>query len=143
MRKILYTIIVVLCMACTLGTMAKDGNKIIPRVYVFGMSTSFNDSTVFFTDIMTLDSVFEDGKSGFIIGRDNYSLQLRYYLEDKVYSQRTCVFVSGKDQKHIMKKYEKMKSRYAKKGGSDILLIDKSEFAFTPISITSLMPVEK
>ena len=42
-----------------------------------------------------------------------------------------------------MKKDEKMKSRYAKKGGSDILLIDKSEFAFTPISITSLMPVEK
>lgn len=120
-------------MACTLGTMAKGGNKVVPRVYAFGMSLSFNDSIVFFTDIMPLDSVWEDSKSGFIMGRDNYSWQLGNYLESRGYPKRTCLFVSGKDRKKVAKKYDKMRSRFTKKGGVDILLIDKSEFTFTPI----------
>ncbi|RRC99128.1 hypothetical protein [Prevotella sp. OH937_COT-195] len=134
MKKIIYTIIAILCFVFTIDTMAKDGNKVMPSIYVFGVSTSFNDSLVFFTDIITLDNALKEGKTDFILSRGNYSIQLREYLESKGYLKRTCVFVYGKDLKKVKKKYEKMKSRYTKKNGCDIILIEKSEFVFTPIT---------
>ena len=134
MKKIVYIIIAVLCMATTARVMAKGDDTVAPRMYVFGVSTSFNDSTVFFTEIMELDSAWVEAKTGFIVGRDNYSYQLRDHLASKGYPKRTCIFVYDQSLKKATKKYDKLKSRYVKKGGNDILLIDKSEFAFKPIS---------
>ena len=133
MKKIIYTITAILALVFTTNAMAKDENKVMPSIYVFGVSTSFNDSLVFFTDVMKLDSAWQDGKSGFIYGRGNYSFQLHDYLGRKGYPNRTCIFVSDKNIKNVTKKYEKMKSRYTKKGKCEILLIDKSEFVFTPV----------
>ena len=134
MKKELYIIIAVLSMASTVSIMAKGGEELAQKMYVFGVSTSFNDSTVFFTEIMELEGAWVESKTGFIVSRDNYSYQLRDHLASKGYPKRTCIFISGKNLKDVTKKYDKLKSRYVKKGGSDILLIDKSEFMFKPIA---------
>ena len=83
---------------------------------------------------MELEGAWVESKTGFIVSRDNYSYQLRDHLASKGYPKRTCIFISGKNLKDVTKKYDKLKSRYVKKGGSDILLIDKSEFTFKPIA---------
>ncbi len=134
MKKIIYIIIAILCMASTVSITAKGGEEMVLKMYAFGVSTSFNDSTVFFTEIQELDSAWVESKTGFIVSRDNYSYQLRDHLASKGYPKRTCIFISGKDLKDVAKKYDKLKSRYVKKGGSDILLIDKSEFTFKTIA---------
>ena len=134
MKKALYIIIAVLSLASTVSIMAKGGEELAQKMYVFGVSTSFNDSTVFFTEIMELEGAWVESKTGFIVSRDNYSYQLRDHLASKGYPKRTCIFISGKNLKDVTKKYDKLKSRYVKKGGSDILLIDKSEFTFKPIA---------
>lgn len=136
MKKILYLIFVVIGLASAMNVTAKGVEEMVPKMYVFGVSTSFNDSTVFFTEIMELDSAWVDSKTGFIDNREEYSYQLRDHLASKGYPKRTCVFVSGTNLKKVTKKYDKMKSRFAKKGGCDLLLIDKSEFSFKAISPT-------
>lgn len=121
-------------MASTVSITAKGGEELASKMYVFGVSTSFNDSTVFFTEIMELEGAWVESKTGFIVSRDNYSYQLRDHLASKGYPKRTCIFISGKNLKDVTKKYDKLKSRFVKKGGADILLIDKSEFTFKPIA---------
>lgn len=76
MKKIIKTAIMalVLCSGWTLQTTAKG--KMEPR-YVFGFSASFADSTVYFTDIQKLDSTWIDTKSKFLLGREQYSSQLK------------------------------------------------------------------
>ena len=43
------------------------------RLYVYGVATSFNDSTVYITEIQQLDSAWVDTKTGFLYSRNNYS----------------------------------------------------------------------
>ena len=116
MKKALYIIIAVLSMASTVSIMAKGGEELAQKMYVFGVSTSFNDSMVFFTEIMELEGAWVESKTGFIVSRDNYSYQLRDHLASKGYPKRTCIFISGKNLKDVTKKYDKLKSRYVKKG---------------------------
>ena len=47
------------------------------KAYVFGFASSFNDSTVYITDIQELDSVWFTSKHHFLVSRENYSYQLR------------------------------------------------------------------
>lgn len=51
------------------------------RLYVYGVATSFNDSTVYITEIQQLDSAWVDTKTGFLYSRNNYSFQLRDHLK--------------------------------------------------------------
>ena len=58
----------------------KDKNKY--GVYLAGVSASFTDSLVYFTDVQYLDSAAVDDK-GLLVGRALYSIQLKDYLEQK------------------------------------------------------------
>lgn len=40
-------------------------NKCVPKVYVFGLAASFNDSIVYLTNIQELDSAWIDDKNDF------------------------------------------------------------------------------
>ncbi len=52
--------------------------------YIFGFASSFNDSTVYFTDVQKVDSAYFTRKNKFLVSRENYSYQLRDYLEPTV-----------------------------------------------------------
>ena len=54
-------------------------------MYIVGVSASFTDSLVYFTDIQFVDSV-ELGKNDLLPMRDQYSDQLDIYLEHKLES---------------------------------------------------------
>ena len=77
------------------------------KTYAFGFAASFNDSTVYFTDIQVLDSAWLNEKNDFLVSRDNYSYQLRDYLaSEQQMPRRTCIVYAGKNKKKVEKKPE-------------------------------------
>lgn len=112
-------------------------NILVPKAYLFGFAASFNDSTVFFTDIQTVDSVWVT-KKGFLAGKSNYSYQLRNYCEQKMdLPKRTCVVVSTLKRKDAEKKYKKMMKKYVGKKvkNYDVRYISSSDFHFEPVDM--------
>ena len=100
-------------------------------VFVCGISTSFNDSTVYFTEIQLMDSAYTDKKTGFLYSRDNYAYQLREHMKKNGVAHPTCAIIFDKKRKGIEKKYTSLKKRYATKGRYDVKYV--SDFEFTPI----------
>lgn len=101
--------------------------------YICGFATSFNDSTVYFTDIQYMDSTYTDSKTGFLYSRDNYSYQLRGHMQKNGVANPTCITFFSKKRKDVEKKYAALKQRYATKGRYDVKYLLASDFAFTPI----------
>ena len=40
-------------------------------IYICGFATTFNDSTVYMTDMQTIENAWVDTKTGFLYSRDN------------------------------------------------------------------------
>lgn len=106
---------------------SKDKNKY--GVYMAGVSASFTDSLVYFTDIQFLDSALVDGK-GFLVGRSQYSVQLKDYLETKEGGKnRTCFMFFNLKKNKLQKELQKLKEKYNK--GKNMVLKDVNpEFKF-------------
>ncbi|MCF2592973.1 hypothetical protein I6E11_03990 [Bacteroides caecigallinarum] len=106
---------------------SKDKNKY--GVYMVGVSASFTDSLVYITDIQFLDSAVVDSK-GFLVGRSQYSLQLKDYLETKENGKnRTCFMFFNVKKNKLQKELSQLKEKY-KKGGSLVLKSVNPEFKF-------------
>ena len=124
-------------------------NEITTRMYLFGFAASFNDTIVHFTEIQQVDSAWTDTKKRFLLGRDNYSYQLRDYLASKMrMPNRTCVVIFNKNKKKLEKHYLKMKRKYEDKKTSnfDVRIISPQEFSFHAINMkveTEEQPVQK
>lgn len=103
------------------------------RLYVYGIATSFNDSTVYITDIQQLDSAWVDAKTDFLYSRNNYSYQLREHLKANGCATPTCVTVFAKKRKQIEKKYMATKKRYTTKGRYNVKSITKHDFTYSCI----------
>lgn len=118
------------------------------KAYIFGAATSFNDSTVYFTDIQEVDSAWFSEKNHFLISRENYSSQLRDFLSRKGETNQTCIVVYSFDRKKIEQKWNKLHTRYAtpSKGKKEkhqneqppyqVKLINNQDFSFQGISPT-------
>lgn len=128
MKKINTLMLLPLCLLLAGRAMAED--KIEPQIYAFGFSASFNDSTVYFTDIQTIDSVWVDSKTGFILERGMYANQMRNYFTQSGQPNRTCVFFYDVKFKNIAKKFRKMKERYVAGNNFDIRYLKPDEFVF-------------
>ena len=112
------------CSAFTMG----GGKK---QVYAFGVSASFVDTVVYYTDIQVLDSVQLD-KNSFLKGRELYSYQLKNYLENnKSLSNRTCMIYFSEDKKKLSKELNKLVSKYKKDKKTSVQLINSEDFKFT------------
>lgn len=83
------------------------------RVYLCGFAASFNDSTVYFTDVQQVDSAYLDTKTKFLYSRDNYSYQLKEYLKGQNFTTPTCVTLFATDRKKLEKKMAKMRKKYS------------------------------
>ena len=123
-----------LCTAFSVSTMAK--NKCVPKIYAFGFAASFNDSTVYFTQIHEVDSVWINEKNKFLLNRGDYSLQLKSYFDAKGMPHRTCIISYELKRKDLEKRYEKMKAKYLKKGNYKIEYIDPKDFRFEAVEYT-------
>lgn len=103
------------------------------KVFMFGFAQSFNDSTVYFTDIQVVDSAYIEHKTKFLAERENYSYQLKSYLENKGKRNMVCGTSFAETRKDIEKKYMKMKQRYGNRGHYSIQYINENEMKFESI----------
>jgi hypothetical protein len=121
----------------------------VPKAYMFGFVASFNDSTVYFTDIQEIDSIWVTKKKQYIAGKSNYSYQLRnFFAQQRNLPNRTCVIMGSVKRKDVEKKYAKMKQNYLvkNKGKFDVRYLPESEFRFKVVDMSDEndpAPVEK
>lgn len=104
-------------------------------LYVYGFAASFNDSTVYITNIMVLDSAWVESKNNFLYSRENYSAQLKSYLQEQGVKNPTCIISFAPTRKKAEKKYVKLRQKYTeKKGAYTIKYISEGDFKFHAIS---------
>ena len=125
--KILFAIALVFTM-CSAFSLKKDHSK---PVYAFGISASFTDTVVYFTDIQILDSA-KVSKEGFLVHRELYSYQLKNYLEDNQLQQNsTCMIYFSENRKKLEKEATKILNKYMKNNRMTVSRIDSDKFRFT------------
>lgn len=111
--KIVASLFIVLAV-CTASTMENKKKG----MYMVGVSASFTDSLIYFTDIQFLDSV-ELNKDKLLPMRGQYSDQLDSYLEQvKGMENRTCFIYFDEKKDKVEKTIKKMKEKYQKDGKS-------------------------
>ena len=125
--KLLCFLLIASIVIPVLAKSPKDKNKY--GVYIAGVSASFSDSLVYFTDIQYVDSACVND-NGLLIGRAQYSIQLKEYLEKNENGKnRTCFVYYNKKKKNLQKEINKLKEKYQK--GNALVLIDVNpEFKF-------------
>jgi len=115
---------------CTAFSFKKKEKK-DPTIYMCGFSASFSDSLVFITNIQAVDGAKLD-KNGFLINRQQYSYQLKSYLESKKDARNaTCFVMYSSEKKAIMNKSNKLLNKYEKGHMSIIKTVNEPEFKFT------------
>jgi len=84
---------------------------------------------VYFTNIQYVDSAAVDDKD-LLVGRAEYSMQLKDYLEsNKQLKNRTCFVYFNRKKKNLQKEINKLKEKYQKNKSIVVLEVD-SEFIF-------------
>jgi len=143
MKHHLYTLLtaIILALGITMNTSAK--RAVVPQMYMFGFAASFNDSTVYFTEIQRVDSAWVDLKTRFLQSRDIYSGQLRDYLSKKENgTNRTCVVFYNKDRTKLEKQFVKLRRLYttSKDGRThfDVRQVNSNDFTFKSTDLTGI-----
>lgn len=103
-------------------------------LFICGFVSTFNDSTVYFTEIQPMGDAYADSKTDFLYSRENYSYQLREYMQKNGVANPTCVTLFAKTRKDIEKKYTALKKRYATKGRYNVKYITANDFSFNPLT---------
>ena len=103
------------------------------KAYLFGFASSFNESTVYFTEIQQLDSVYIESKTRFLYSRDNYSNQLREHLQQEGVNTPTCVTCFALNKKDIEKKYARLRKKYAANGKFIVKEVKQPGFRYEAI----------
>ncbi|MEG1562844.1 MAG: hypothetical protein RR365_03830 [Bacteroides sp.] len=125
--KILFAVVLVftLCSAFSL----KKGNP--KEVYAFGISTSFTDTVVYYTDIQLMDSIKLD-KNGFLPHRDAYSFQLKSFLEFELNkTSQTSMMYFSENKSKLEREAGKVLDRYKKNKSLTLVKVDTTKFRFT------------
>ena len=126
--KFIKTVLPAIVMLCVLSSFSLL--KKTQPVYAFGISASFTDSIVYYTEIQVLDSASLTPE-GFLPKREAYSYQLKNYLENKGEANRTCMIYFSDSQKKIAKEFEKISDKYKKDKSVSFQKIEKKDFQFT------------
>ncbi len=100
-------------------------------VYVMGISFCFLDSTIYFTEIQTISDVALTSE-GFLPQRDEYSYQLKSYLEgidgDR---NHTCVTFFSQKREKLQKKVSTLTKKYMATQSVVIQTLSNDEFQFS------------
>ena len=129
-KYILALALTVVSLCCSLSSW---GANRATKVYLFGFAASFNDSTVYFTEVQELDSAYIDSKTKFLYSRENYSYQLRDHLTAAGANTPTCVTCFALKRKDIDKKYANLKKKYTKGGKFIVKEVKSTDFHYQAI----------
>lgn len=130
MRSLKYVSLMAVLLLTTVQLAYAAKGKGVKTTYVFGVATSFNDSTAYVTAIQQLDSVTTVGKIGILANKQEYSYQLREFMGGKGIQHATCVTVNAKSRKEAEKSLSSMKQRLAGKNKLIVKQIPAEEFAY-------------
>lgn len=101
------------------------------EVYIFGVSASFKDTVVYFTDIQIMDSVKLKEK-WLLPSRQGYSEELKDYVSGTLKgADPTCMIFFSRDFKALQKKRAKLVKIYRKDPQNNIKFISRNDFKFT------------
>ena len=130
MRSLKYVALMAVLLLTTVQLAYAAKGKGVKTTYVFGVATSFNDSTAYVTAIQQLDSVTTVGKTGILANKQEYSYQLREFMGGKGIQYATCVTVNAKSRKEAEKSLSSLKQRLAGKNKLIVKQIPAEEFAY-------------
>lgn len=110
----------------------KEKTEAPKRVYMFGVATNFNDSTVYLTDVQHLDHAVM-GADGSLKDHTSYSQQLKAFLESTLgETNQTCAVIYSDKKKKLekrfiraRKKYQTDKAKTLKRIGTDTFMFQK------------------
>lgn len=121
---ILATLMMLLC-CCAVCTAKKP-----KTVYLLGVSYSFSDSIVYFTEIQKIDSIVFDAEHKLLPNRQHYSYELTDYMafKENMPGRPSAVFYTHK-LSSLQKKEAKLKKKLLKKNKAVMYLGNK--FSFT------------
>lgn len=146
MKPIKYAICAAIMALALTNTQVQGKAKMVPRLYMFGISASFTDSVIYFTDVQPVDSAWMETKKNFLLGRDNYSLQLKRYLSQTLsMPNRTCIVFFGKKRSTVEKDYLKLKKQYTAANSRtkyDVRNINSNDFHFKGIDMSFIIESE-
>lgn len=126
-----YLLVALTCLLMDGTATAAEKTK---KVYMYGIAISFNDSTIYLTDIQVIDSAVVTNKGHFLYGRDSYSYQLRDHLKGQGFNTPTCVTTFATKQKDIEKRFISTKKRYGN-GKYTLKHITPGEFKYTAVTL--------
>ena len=139
MNKLKYLILLLAVGTLTVAgiSSASAKKRQMSHIYMFGFSASFNDSTIYFTDIQTVDSAWIDDKTLFLQGREAYSQQLKDYFSALMQPNRVCVVMYAPTLKEAEKQYLKMRRIYTRRKDApyDVRYLTSNDFRFQPIQL--------
>ena len=98
-------------------------------VYVMGVSYSFSDSVVYFTEIQKMDSIVFDAEHKFLPNRQHYSYELTDFMafQENMPGRPSALYYSKK-LSSLQKKEAKLKKKLLKKNKSVMYLGSKFKF---------------
>lgn len=121
--KLLFSLLLVFVVSSAF-TMQDDKKN---GVYIAGVSASFTDSLVYFTEPIFVDSVQLQKKTDFLPERYQYSFQLTDYMSAKYgLHHRTSFVLFNTNKAKLEKEIKKLKEKYQKSGKSHLKQVDPS-----------------
>ncbi len=134
MKRII-SIFFILCLVVPCAVLAKDGKKketkkkVVTDVYVWGVSLSFSDSIVYFTEIQHVDGAVIENK--FLPNRHMYSYELKDYMsfEEGMPGRTSFIYFSDK-RSELEKKEQKVKKKLVERQGKTVRYLGE-KFKFT------------
>lgn len=120
-----------LLFAFTLCSAFSFKKKAAAQIHVMGVSISFLDSVVYLTDVQTIGGV-KLTKEKFLPQRDDYSYQLKNYLESKDGNRHhTCITYFSNDKTKLQKKAAQLTRKYMNNRSVVVRNLSKEDFQYT------------
>lgn len=97
---------------------------------MFGVAVNFNDSTMYMTDVQSLDSIVIN-TDGSLRNYAAYSQQLEFYIEGALReADQTCAVIYSDKKKKLEKRFVKLQRELSAKRSEKLRRIGTDEFAF-------------
>ena len=135
------SLLLLLLLPLSATAQSKKASTLKPTpIYLFGVGTSFNDTTYYVTTIQQLPTGFLAPKTEFLFGQAEYAKQMKKSLESTYAGYETCVVYAATKEKDIEKRYAKMMKHLQKEKGHDIVNLPAAQFSFQLIDTPAEMP---
>lgn len=133
MKTFLHLVLIALILLPASAQARKDKGTADVTVYIFGVGTSFSDSTVYISDIQPLDTARIEPRTGFLNRMPEYAEQYHAALQAAYPGLITCAVFYAQDLKTAEKKHAKLLRHYAKQHGTRTVEVAKDKFSFTTL----------